>query len=140
MNGNRTFVDTNVLVYAYDVSAARKRLEAREILADLWRSGLGVVSTQVLQEFFVTVTRKLPKAMDLTSAREVVSDLMKWDLVTVYGDLILEAIDLHKTHGYSFWDSLIISAAVDADCKVLLSEDLSSGDSIGTLTIVNPFV
>ena len=83
MSGDRTFVDTNVLVYAYDMSAGAKRLKARKIVADLWESGLGVVSTQVLQEFFVTVTRKLPRDMDLSAARGIVSDLMKWDLVVI---------------------------------------------------------
>ena len=139
MSGDRTFVDTNVLVYAYDRSAGFKRQKARGILADLWNSGHGVVSTQVLQEFFVTVTRKLPKAMDPDAAREVISDLLKWELVVVEGTTILDAINLHTKHGYSFWDSLILVAAGKAGCAVLLSEDLSSGHSIGGVTIRNPF-
>ncbi len=139
MSGDRIFVDTNVLVYAYDTSAGIKRRTARTILAGLWESGLGVVSTQVLQEFFVTVTRKLPKAMEPGAAREVISDLLKWDLVVVEGSMILDAIDLHRKHGYSFWDSLIVTAAGKAGCALLLSEDLASGHSIGGITIRNPF-
>jgi predicted nucleic acid-binding protein len=139
MSGNRTFVDTNVFVYAYDASAGFKRRTAQKIIAGLWDSRLGVVSTQVLQEFFVTVTRKLPKTMEPAAAREVVSDLLKWDLVVVEGPLILDAIDLHRNHGYSFWDSLIVTAAGKAGCAVLLSEDLASGHSIGEVTIRNPF-
>lgn len=136
---DRTFVDTNVLVYAYDTSAGPKRRTAQEILAGLWESGLGVVSTQVLQEFFVTVTRKLPKAMKPDAARDVVNDLMKWELVAIEGPMILNAIDLHRGHGYSFWDSLIIVAAAKAGCPLLLSEDLASGHSIVGVTISNPF-
>jgi predicted nucleic acid-binding protein len=139
MTGDRTFVDTNVFVYAYDASAGIKRRTAQKILADLWDSGLGVVSTQVLQEFFVTVTRKLPKAMGPGAAREVISDLLKWDLVVVEGSMILDAIDLHRNHGYSFWDSLIVTAAGKAGCALLLSEDLASGHNIGGVTIRNPF-
>jgi predicted nucleic acid-binding protein len=139
MSGDRTFVDTNVLVYAYDRSAGSKRQKAQGILADLWDSGLGVVSTQVLQEFFVTVTRKLPKAMEPAAARDVISDLLKWELVVVEGTMILDAISLHTKHGYAFWDSLILAAAGKAGCAVLLSEDLSSGHNIGGVAIRNPF-
>ena len=139
MSGDRTFVDTNVFVYAYDRSAGLKREKAQKILADLWGSGLGVVSTQVLQEFFVTATRNLPKPMEPAAARDVVNDLLKWELVVVEGPMILDAIDLHKNHGYSFWDSLIVAAAAKAGCALLLSEDLASGHSIGEVTIRNPF-
>jgi predicted nucleic acid-binding protein len=139
MSGDRTFVDTNVFVYAYDASAGPKRQAARKVLADLWDSGLGVVSTQVLQEFFVTVTRRLPKTMELGAARCVVSDLMKWDIVTVEGSMILDAIEVHTRYGYSFWDSLILTTAAQAGCRLLLSEDLASGQAIGEVTIQNPF-
>ena len=139
MSGDRTFVDTNVFVYAYDSSAGLKRQKAQEIIAGLWDSGYGVVTTQVLQEFFVTVTRKLPKAMEPAAARDVISDLLKWELVVVEGTMILDAINLHMKHGYSFWDSLILVAAGKAGCAVLLSEDLSSGHNIGGVTIRNPF-
>ena len=139
MSGDRVFIDTNVLVYGYDTSAGAKHQKARKILADLWGSGLGVVSTQVLQEFFVTVTRKLPKAMDPGATRAVVSDLLNWDVVTIDGTTILNAIDLHESHGYSFWDSLIVVAAEKGGCALLLSEDLSSGHTVGGVTIRNPF-
>lgn len=140
MSADRTFVDTNVIVYAYDTSAGLKRQKARKILVDLWKSGLGVVSTQVIQEFFVTVTRKLPKPMEPESAREVASDLLKWNHVTIEGPMILDAIDLHRNHGYSFWDSLVIIAARQGECEFLLSEDLTPGHSIAGVTIKNPFM
>ena len=140
MSGDRVFIDTNVLVYGYDTSAGAKHQKARKILADLWGSGFGVVSTQVLQEFFVTVTRKLPKAMDTGAAKAVVNDLLNWDVITIDGATILSAIDLHKSHGYTFWDSLIVVAAEKGGCALLFSEDLSSGHSVGGVTIRNPFV
>jgi predicted nucleic acid-binding protein len=138
MSGDRVFIDTNILVYGYDTSAGAKHQKARKILADLWESGLGVVSTQVLQEFFVTVTRKLPKSMDADAARGVVSDLLTWDVVAIDGATILDAIDLHKSHGYSFWDSLIVVAAGKRGCALLFSEDLSPGHTVGGVTIRNP--
>lgn len=139
MSGDKTFVDTNILVYAYDRSAGSKRQKAQRVLAGLWKSGLGVVSTQVIQEFFVTVTRKLPNPIDVNTAKDIVNDFLKWNHVTVEGTMILDAIDLHRNHGYSFWDSLIIVAAQQADCKLLLSEDLASGHALAGVTIRNPF-
>ncbi len=140
MSGDKTFVDTNILVYAYDTSAGTKQVEARKVISDLWNSGLGVLSTQVLQEFFVTVTRKLPKPMIASQAREIVSDFMKWEVATVDGETILDAINLQKRKNLSLWDSLIIVAAGNAGCSLLLSEDLPSGIQFGSMEIRNPFV
>ena len=97
------------------------------------------MSTQVLEEFFVTVTRKLPKPLDPSRAREIISDLLKWEAVTIDGDMILDAIDLHRDHGISFWDSLILAAAASAGCTLLYSEDLSSGRVVGRINIKDPF-
>jgi len=138
MSGDKIFVDTHILVYAYDPSAGTKHDAARNALSDLWTSGLGVVSTQVLQEFFVTVTRKLPKPMAPGMARDIIIDMMKWDVVTVEPDMILDAIDLQQGTGCSFWDCLIIVAAERGRCGVLLSEDFSSGSIVGKITIKNP--
>ena len=139
MSADRIFIDTNILVYGYDTSAGVRHQKAAKILMDLWDSGRGVVSTQVLQEFFVTVTRKLPKAMAPDVAKNIINDLLKWNVVTIDGSAILDAIDLHENYGYSFWDSLIVVAAKKASCTILLSEDLSSGQSVGGVTIQNPF-
>jgi predicted nucleic acid-binding protein len=138
MSGDKIFVDTNILVYAYDPSAGTKHDAARNALADLWTSGLGVVSTQVLQEFFVTVTRKLPNPMAPGIARDIISDMMKWDVVTIEPDMILDAIDLQQGEGFSFWDCLIIAAAERGRCGTLFSEDFSSGRIVGKITIINP--
>ena len=139
MPGTKIFLDTNVIIYAYDVSAGVKREKAQKILRDLWESGQGLLSTQVLQEFFVTVTRKIPQSLELRTAKQIVNDLLSWDIVINDGDSILEAIELHLNHKYSFWDSLIIQAAIKGGASLLLSEDLSGGPNIKGITIKNPF-
>ena len=139
MPGAKIFLDTNVIIYAYDISAGLKREKAQKILLDLWESGLGLLSTQVLQEFFVSVTRKIPQPLGLKTAKQIVNDLLSWDIVINDGDSILEAIELHSNHKYSFWDSLIIQAAIKGGASLLFSEDLSGGQNIKGITIKNPF-
>lgn len=139
MSEARVFLDSNVLVYAHDVSAGAKNETAREIIGDLWKRKNGALSTQVVQEFFVTVTRKLPQSMDTVIAQRVVSDLLKWHMVVNDGQTILDAIELMKRYKFSFWDCLIVQAALHSGAELLLSEDLSSGQKIGGMTIENPF-
>jgi predicted nucleic acid-binding protein len=139
MSGAKTFLDTNIVIYAYDASAGLKHEIARQIMTDLWTSGNGILSTQVLQEFYVNVTRKIPKPLDLDLARQIVADLLKWDVVVNGGDSILDAIDIQKRHNFSFWDAMIISSAVSGGAVTLLSEDLTDGQIIGGVTIRNPF-
>lgn len=139
MTGDKIFLDTNVIIYAYDVTAEGKHKIAKKIYGDLWDSGLGVVSTQVLQEFFVTVTQKIPQPLDKQLAKEIVSDLLKWDVVVNDGTSILEAVEILLRYGYSFWDSLIVAAAVESGARTLLSEDLSDGQKIKGVSIKNPF-
>ncbi len=139
MRGDRVFLDTNIILYAYDISAGEKHQVAKKILLDLWDSGLGVISTQVLQEFFVNATQKIPKPLDNRLARDIVSDLLKWDVVVNDGESILEAVEILLRYGYSFWDSLIIEAAIRGGAVALLSEDLTHGQTINGVTIENPF-
>ena len=139
MTGDKVFLDTNIIIYAYDLSAGEKHKKAKKIFAELWDSGLGVISTQVLQEFFVTITQKIPKTLDKRLAKDIVSDLLKWDVVVNDGESIIEAIEILIRYGYSFWDSLIIEAAMRGGAGVLLSEDLSHGQIIHGVTIKNPF-
>lgn len=140
MPEDKVFLDTNIIVYAYDKSSGKKHEIARQVMINLWNSGLGILSTQVLQEFFVTVTRKIPKRLDINLAKEIVKDLLKWEVVVNDGDGILEAIDIHVEHKYSFWDSMIIQAALSSSATLLLSEDLPDGVIINRLTIKNPFI
>ena len=139
MKGARVFLDTNVLVYAHDRSAGEKHQTARDVVLDLWERGLGILSTQVLQEFFTAVTRKIAKPMGTASARQIIEDLLKWSVVVNDGDSILAAVDILDRYKLSFWDSLIIQAAVRGGADLLLSEDLSDGQTIHGVRIHNPF-
>lgn len=140
MSDDKVFLDTNIIVYAYDITAGAKHETAKDTLTDLWESGAGVISTQVLQEFFVTVTRKIPNPLDSAKAKEIVSDLLTWDVVVIDGAVITSAIELLPKFGYSFWDSLIIQAAIDSGAVTLLSEDLSHRQTIEGISIINPFI
>jgi predicted nucleic acid-binding protein len=139
MSGDKVFVDTNVLVYAYDTSAGRKHAVARGIVEDLWRSGRGCLSTQVLQEFYVNVTRKLPKPLAMSDARQIVADLLKWDAVVIDGETIIEGIERAHRYQLSFWDGLIVAAAVAASADLLLSEDLGHGHDFIDVRAQDPF-
>jgi predicted nucleic acid-binding protein len=133
----RTFFDTNVLIYADDKAALAKRRRALELLAEHRRARTGVVSMQVLQEYFVTVTRKL--RVDPAVARRKVELLAEFDVAAPEVGDILAAIDLHRLHGFSFWDALVVRAAKQAGCGVLYSEDMQGMREIDGVRIVNPF-
>src|SRR3990172_8494089 len=135
MNEDKIFLDTNIIVYGYDISAGEKHSVAKAILMDLWNSGSGVLSSQVLQEFFVSVTRKIPKPLGVKEARRIVADFLKWEIVFLNGEKILEAIDLHAKHRFSFWDSMILSPAVSGDARILYSEDLVDGFKLDGPTV-----
>jgi predicted nucleic acid-binding protein len=139
MKGDRVFVDTNVIVYAYDKDAGKKHRIAADIMKDLWRSGLGTISTQILQEFFVTLTRKISAPMDISVVRETLRRLSKWDVSIIDADTIIRATELQERYNYSFWDSLIVAAAIAGGARTIFSEDLSDGLTIEGLTIKNPF-
>jgi predicted nucleic acid-binding protein len=133
----RSFFDTNVLAYADDKAAPAKQRRALELVAEHRRAGTGVVSLQVLQEYFVTVTRKLN--VDARVARRKVELLAEFDVAAPDVTDILAAIDLHRLHGFSFWDALILRAAKQAGCRVLLSEDMQETRELDGVLIVNPF-
>ena len=139
MSGAKVFVDTNVIVYAYDKSAGDKHRVAVNIMKDLWQSGLGTISTQILQEFFVTLTKKIQAPLDISVVRETIRRLSRWDVVLVEVDTIISATELQERYKYSFWDSLIIASAIAGGAKTILSEDLSEDQAIQGVTIKNPF-
>ena len=134
------FVDTNLLVYAYDSSAGKKWRTSLEILSLLWTHRTGVLSTQVLQELFVSLTQKVRNPIPSKAARKIVSDFLHWPLVVNDGKHILNAIDIQLKYHFSFWDSLILQAAVVSKSEFLLSEDFQDRQVIESLTIVNPFL
>lgn len=139
-NDGVTFIDTNVLVYAHDRSEARKQPVAQALLEDLWETRTGALSTQVLQEFYVVVTRKFDPPMSRAAAREVVASYGEWWLVQIDVALIMAASTLEDRHGFSFWDSLIVEAARRSGATRLVSEDLQPGRRVGGIRIENPFV
>jgi len=134
-----SFVDTNILVYAEDRDAKSKHERASDLIAQLWEDREGVVSIQVLQEFYVTVTRKLKKPMTSTRALEAVQEYLTWTVVEDSGRLLVAAITLQQRAQLSMWDALVVQAAIEAGCDRLYSEDLNAGQKFGSLTIVNPF-
>jgi predicted nucleic acid-binding protein len=133
----RSFFDTNVLVYADDKGAPVKQRRSLELVAEHRRARSGVVSLQVLQEYFVTVTRKLQ--VEARIARRKVELLAEFDVAAPELADILAAIDLHRLHGFSFWDALIVRAAKQSGCSVLFSEDMQGAREIDGLHMVNPF-
>lgn len=133
----RSFFDTNILVYADDKRAGAKQGRAIDLVAEYRRDGTGVVSLQVLQEYFVTVTRKLN--VDSRLARRKVEILSELDVVAPEVRDILAAIDLHRLHGFSFWDALILRAAKQSGCRVLFSENFQAAREIDGVQVVNPF-
>ena len=133
------FVDTNVLVYAEDRDAKTKHEVARDLLVRLWDAREGVLSVQVLQEFYVSVTRKLKKPVTSTKALDIIEEYLTWTVVENTGRLLVEAIALQQRAQLSFWDSLIVQAAIEAGCDRLYSDDLTAGQKFGSVVVVNPF-
>lgn len=134
---DRFFVDTNVLVYAHDLSAGEKHARARDLVERLWRERSGVLSTQVLQELYVSL-RKARTPLPAADAGAVVKNYLRWEVVVNTGDSILEAIDIEGRHKLSFWDAMIVQAASTAGAEVLYSEDLSHGQTYGSVRVLDP--
>jgi predicted nucleic acid-binding protein len=134
----KTFVDTNVLIYAHDADAGTKHQTASAVLRDLWRRRDGVLSTQVLQEFYVNVTRKIAAPLPKPSARAVVDSYTVWCIDTTAAE-ISAAFRIEDEAGIGFWDALILAAARKAGADRILSEDLNPGQIIAGVRIENPF-
>ena len=132
------FVDTNILIYAFDRSAVDKHRIAVDLMTRLWTERRGSISLQVLQEFYVAGTRKLKLPTD--EAASQVRGLGLWRVHRPLVDDILAAIELHQHHSVSFWDALILRSAQASQCSVLWSEDLSNDQRWGNLEVRNPFV
>jgi predicted nucleic acid-binding protein len=111
MTGDRQFVDTSVLVYAHDVTAGYKHSRARALVEELWETRQGCLSVQVLQEFFVTTTRKIPKPLEVAATARIIDDLAHWHVHAPAAVDVLAAIDIHQRTGASFWDAMILRSA-----------------------------
>lgn len=137
--GDSVFVDTNVLVYARDASEPEKQEKAATWMASLWRTKRGCLSYQVLQEFYVTVTRKLHPGLPVDRAREDVRSLLSWRPPATDASLLEGAWVVQDRFGLSWWDALIVAAAQAAGCRFLLTEDLQENQQFAAVEVVNPF-
>jgi predicted nucleic acid-binding protein len=138
---DRFFLDTNVFVYSFDNSAVRKRDRARALIAEALSSGAGLVSYQVVQEFSNVATRTFATPMNAVNLSRYLTEVLL-PLCEVMPDsqLFLDAVGLHARTGFSYYDSLIVQAALRSGCSVLYTENLQNGFSLSGLTIQNPFV
>lgn len=134
----KTFVDSNVLIYAHDVDARHKHETAKRVMAELWSDRTGVLSPQVLQEFYVNVTRKISSPLPREKARLVVNTYAVWSVETTTAEL-LNAFRIEDDFRIGFWDALIISSALKAGAVRVLSEDFSAGQVIAGVRVENPF-
>lgn len=134
----KTFVDTNVLIYAHDVDAGGKREIAQSLLRELWRDRNGVLSMQVLQEFYVNAVRKIASPISKSQARAIISNYSPWCVETGWGDLPA-AFQIEDEAHVGFWDALIIASALKSGAARLLTEDLNPGQVVRGLRIENPF-
>ena len=133
----REFLDTNVLIYAHDARDPRKRTCARKLIRRLMRERRGVLSLQVLQEFFAAATCKL--GMPSEEARRRILRYSRFDVVTLGTADLVAAVDLHRLHGLSIWDALVVRAALNGACTTLHTEDMQQGYVVDKLTLRNPF-
>lgn len=133
------FVDTNVLIYAHDNRGAERQTVAKKLVLELWRTQRGVLSTQVLQEFYVNVTRKIPSPLSRTQARQLVRQYSAWPVVTIDAAAVAEASEIEERHQISFWDALIVVAAQRSGAAALITEDLTSGQRLAGVYVINPF-
>jgi predicted nucleic acid-binding protein len=134
----RAFLDTNILVYADDAKLPAKQLKAVELIEHHLRLRTGVISIQVLQEYFAAVLRKLN--LDVGLAKRKIQVYAKFHVVEPKVNSVVSAVDLHRLHGISFWDASILQSAKEAGCSILLTEDLQHGQTIDGVRIVNPFL
>ncbi|MCL6591640.1 MAG: PIN domain-containing protein [Firmicutes bacterium] len=136
---SKSFIDTNILIYAMDRADPLKQTHSRSILQSLSADDhSGVISTQILQEFYVTATRKLN--LDPILVKSILHNLENYEVVVVNPDLIEAAVDCGILNQLSFWDALVVVSAESASCDTLLSEDLNHGQIIRGVKIQNPFL
>jgi len=137
---DKIFVDTNILVYAHDADAREKHAVAAKTIAELWESRNGIISTQVLQELYVALTRKVTSPLKRNIARRLIGNYLTWELVVNDGAVLLHASEVEENYRLSFWDGLIVAAAYSKSASVILTEDLNHGQHIEGIRIHNPFL
>ncbi len=137
---DKFFVDTNILVYAHDRSAGVKHQRAQVLVEQLWHSGEGVLSTQVLQELCVNLRKKVRAPLPVEAVRLLVQDYATWEVVSNTPESIIQALYIETRYKTSFWDALILQAAESAGASILYSEDLAATQRYGSIQIVNPLI
>ena len=137
---DKIFFDTNILVYAHDLDAGNKNEVAAKLISQLWESRNGVLSTQVLQECYVTLTKKVVRPLGKVAVRRLLQSYFSWEIVVNDLQAILHASEIEEAHNLSFWDALIVAAACSKNASIILTEDLSHGQCIVGILIQNPFV
>jgi len=135
---DRTFIDTNILLYAHDADSGEKHAIADRVLRELWITGTGVLSVQVLQEFYVNVTRKIRSPLSREQARSIVNDYVEWATETTPAEIVT-AFRIEDESRIGFWDALIVSSAAKSGAARILSEELNAGQRIAGILIENPF-
>jgi len=133
------FVDTNIVIYAYDIHAGAKHSTAQALMNDLWLSQTGCLSIQVLQEFYVNVTQKFVTPVDITTATGIIRDLSDWRVYAPTPNDVLNAIRVQQRYQLSFWDAMIVWSAARLGCAILWSEDLNHGQTYEGVRVQNPF-
>jgi predicted nucleic acid-binding protein len=134
------FVDTDILIYAHDRSAGVKHRRAQALLEQLWTSGRGVLSTQVLQEMCINLRRKASHPLPLDELRQLIQDYSTWEIVTNTAESVVQALEIEQRYKTSFWDALILNAAERCGASVVYSEDLAAGQRYGAVQVVNPLL
>jgi predicted nucleic acid-binding protein len=137
---DKVFLDTNILIYAHDIDAGIKHDVALSILKTIWQEETGIISTQVIQEFYVNVTRKIPNPITPVQARGIILNYFSWQVEAVEPHTILSASEIEEKYLLSFWDSLIIATASQSEAAKILTEDLNHGQTIEGVLIENPFL
>lgn len=136
---NLQFVDTNILIYAHDLSAGQKHIYSRELIQKLWQTGEGCLSIQVLQEFYVNVTQKVARPLMPEAAKQIIADLSVWEVHRPNVEDVLDAIRLQSRCQVSFWDAMVLVSAIRLGCRTIWSEDFNLAQVYDGITVLSPF-
>ena len=136
---DRVFVDRNILVYAHDRGAGARHDRAKALVSRIWEERSGLISTQVLQEFYINLRRKAKTPVGFEETKRLLHDYLRWEVVINDGESILAAVDFERRIRLSFWDALVVQAANSAGAETLYSEDFNHGQTYGRVRAVNPF-
>jgi predicted nucleic acid-binding protein len=139
-NSQKIFIDTNILVYAHDLSTGEKHRIAKELISTIWNNQNGHISIQVLQEFYVTITEKVKNPIDKVTVSSIIEDLGKWTVHSPDADDIITAVTIQTKYKLSFWDSMIICSAIKTKCDIIISEDFTHNQKYEGILLLDPFI